>query len=148
VSAIEDFTSGSFQPVLADPGIGGEPLDDADVSRVLLCSGKIFYDLQQAREKRGAHDVAIVRVEQLYPVPGAELAEAAARYPGVQDFAWVQEEPANQGGWPFAALNFTEHLPSGVRLRRVSRPASASPAAGAQSVHEEEQLAVIDAAFA
>ncbi len=147
VSALEDFTTGSFEPVLTDPGIGGRPLDDAAVRRVLLCSGKIYYDLLQAREKRGTDDVAIIRIEQLYPVPGGEIEAALSRYPGADDFAWVQEEPANQGAWQFVALNVAEHLPPGARLRRAARPASASPAAGAQSVHEAEQLAVVDAAF-
>jgi len=147
VSALEDFTTGSFEPVLTDPGIGGRPLDDAAVRRVLLCSGKIYYDLLQAREKRGTDDVAIIRIEQLYPVPGGEVEAALSRYPGADDFAWVQEEPANQGAWQFVALNVAEHLPPGARLRRAARPASASPAAGAQSVHEAEQLAVVDAAF-
>ncbi len=144
VSSVEDFTTGSFAPVLDD---AGQRLDEAAVSRVLLCSGKVYYDLVQEREKRGANDVAIVRLEQLYPLPGAEVAAALARYPQAADVAWVQEEPANQGAWQFIALNLAEYLPAGLRLRRVARAAAASPAAGAQSVHEDEQRAVVAAAF-
>jgi len=147
VSAIEDFTTGSFQPVLADPGVGGKPLDSAAVRRVLLCSGKVFYDLLAAREARAATDVAIVRLEQLYPLPSDEVTAALATYPHAEDLVWVQEEPANQGCWQFIALNLPEHLPAGARLRRVARPASASPAAGAQSVHEAEQHALLESAI-
>jgi 2-oxoglutarate decarboxylase len=144
VSAVEDFTTGRFAPVLGD----GTPVDPAEVRRVILCSGKVYYDLAQARDQRGARDVAIVRVEQLYPLPGREVAERLAAYPNATGHAWVQEEPANQGAWQFIALNLPEHLPEGVSLRRISRPAAASPAAGAHRVHEAEQAALIDAAFA
>ncbi|PZS27626.1 MAG: multifunctional oxoglutarate decarboxylase/oxoglutarate dehydrogenase thiamine pyrophosphate-binding subunit/dihydrolipoyllysine-residue succinyltransferase subunit [Pseudonocardiales bacterium] len=148
VSAVEDFTDGRFAPVLADPRRDAADHDPAAVRRVLLCSGKVYYDLAQARDKRAAQDVAIVRVEQLYPLPGREVAEHLAAYPNAADSVWVQEEPANEGAWQFVALNLPEHLPAGVTLRRVSRSASASPAAGAHRVHEAEQAALIDAAFA
>ncbi|MDP9239696.1 MAG: multifunctional oxoglutarate decarboxylase/oxoglutarate dehydrogenase thiamine pyrophosphate-binding subunit/dihydrolipoyllysine-residue succinyltransferase subunit, partial [Actinomycetota bacterium] len=148
VSAVQDFTEGRFAPVLGDPLHGDPSFDPAGVQRVLLCSGKLFYDLAKAREKRGAGDVAIVRIEQLYPLPGREVAAQLAAYPNATAHIWVQEEPANEGAWQFMALNLPEHLPSGVSLRRVSRPASASPAAGAHRVHEAEQAALIDAAFA
>ncbi len=148
VSSVEDFTTGGFQPVLPDPGRGGRPLDGDGIRRVLLCSGKIFYDLLQARDKRAADDVAIVRVEQLYPFAGEELTRALAGYSVTADHVWVQEEPANQGAWQYIALNLPELLPPQVRLRRISRPAAASPAAGAHSVHAAEQIAVVEAAFA
>ena len=146
VSSVADFTDKQFQPVMADPGINGNPLDDAKVKRVLLCSGKIFYDLLQGRADRNADDVAILRVEQLYPLPVEELRAALGRYPNAEDFAWVQEEPANQGAWSFIALNLLEHL-EGVRLRRISRPAAAAPAVGSTKMHDVEQAALIEAAM-
>jgi len=146
VSSVADFTDKQFQPVMADPGINGNPLDDAKVKRVLLCSGKIFYDLLQGRADRNADDVAILRVEQLYPLPVDELRAALGRYPNAEDFAWVQEEPANQGAWSFIALNLLEHL-EGVRLRRISRPAAAAPAVGSTKMHDVEQAALIEAAM-
>jgi 2-oxoglutarate dehydrogenase E1 component len=146
VSGIADFTDHRFQPVILDPGINGSPLDDAKVKRVLLCSGKVYYDLFQARAERKSDDVAIVRVEQLYPLPVDELRAALGRYPNAEDFAWVQEEPANQGAWSFIALNLLEHL-EGVRLRRISRPAAAAPAVGSTKMHDVEQAALSEAAL-
>ena len=113
---------------------------------MLLCSGKVYYDLLQARAERGADDVAMLRVEQLYPLPVEELRAALGRYPNAEDFAWVQEEPANQGAWSFIALNLLEHL-EGVRLRRISRPAAAAPAVGSTKMHDVEQAALIEAAL-
>ncbi|MGY1713800.1 multifunctional oxoglutarate decarboxylase/oxoglutarate dehydrogenase thiamine pyrophosphate-binding subunit/dihydrolipoyllysine-residue succinyltransferase subunit [Geodermatophilus sp. SYSU D01106] len=147
VSPVADFTEESFRPVLGDPGVGGEPLDDAAVRRVLLCSGKVAYDLVAQREAEGRADTAILRVEQLYPLPAEQIAEAVGRYPNAQDLVWVQEEPANMGGWSFMALELPEHL-GGRTLRRVSRRASASPAVGSAKVHESEQKALVAEAFA
>ncbi|MEQ4303379.1 multifunctional oxoglutarate decarboxylase/oxoglutarate dehydrogenase thiamine pyrophosphate-binding subunit/dihydrolipoyllysine-residue succinyltransferase subunit [Plantactinospora sp. B6F1] len=142
VSSVQDFTTGTFQPVLTDSsGITPEA-----VKRVLLCSGKVYYDLLQARTERGITDTAIVRMEQLYPLPVEEVRAALAQYPNAEDFAWVQEEPANQGAWSFVALNLLEHL-EGVRLRRISRPAAAAPAVGSAKMHDVEQAALIEAAL-
>jgi multifunctional 2-oxoglutarate metabolism enzyme len=142
VSSVADFTTGGFQTVINDPGI----TDPRAVKRVLLCSGKVFYDLFQARADRGVTDTAIIRVEQLYPMPVEELRSALAKYTKAEDFAWVQEEPANQGAWTFIALNLLEHL-EGVRLRRISRPAAAAPAVGSTKMHDAEQSALIEAAL-
>jgi 2-oxoglutarate dehydrogenase E1 component len=139
----QDFTSGTWQPVLQDP----TPPEAGDVRRVLLCSGKVFYDLDKTRAKREARDTAIVRLEQLYPLPAAEVVATLERFPAAEDVVWVQDEPANMGAWPFIALNLTEHL-GGRRLRRVSRPASASPAVGSQTAHEAEQAKLLESAFA
>jgi 2-oxoglutarate dehydrogenase E1 component len=141
VSELDEFTSGTFQPVLPDTAV-----DAANVRRVLLCAGKVYYDLVAERESSGRTDVAILRVEQLYPLPVDELKAALAGYPGVE-VVWVQEEPANQGGWPFMALNLPEHL-EGRPLLRASRKASASPAVGSHSVHEAQQREVVATAFA
>jgi len=142
-SATESFTSGGFAPVLADP----EPPAAATVTRVVLCTGKVFYDLAIGRRKRAAGDTAIVRVEQLYPLPVDELVEALADYPEATDLVWVQEEPANMGAWPYIALNLPEHLDGRLSLRRISRKASASPAAGSSTAHEAEQVALIESAL-
>ncbi|MCW2676128.1 MAG: sucA, partial [Modestobacter sp.] len=148
VSAVADFTDERFRPVLPDPGVGGEPLDDTAVRRVLLCSGKISYELFAQRESSGIADTAVLRVEQLYPLPAEEIAEALERYPNATDVVWVQEEPANMGAWQFMAINLPEHLPTGRMLRRVSRKASASPAVGSAKVHEAEQRQLVAQAFA
>jgi multifunctional 2-oxoglutarate metabolism enzyme len=140
----EDFTSGRFRPVLADPR-NPEP---SGVRKVVLCSGKVYYDLDKARESTGAGDVAILRVEQLYPLPGDELRSALSAYDAADDVVWMQEEPANQGAWPFIALNVPETLEGGRRLRRVSRQASASPAAGSHTTHEAEHKKLLAALFA
>ncbi|HEX9230505.1 MAG TPA: thiamine pyrophosphate-dependent enzyme, partial [Jatrophihabitantaceae bacterium] len=141
VSQLDDFTTGTFRPVIDD-----NPPDPSAVRRVLLCSGKIYYDLIAARTEQQRGDIAIVRVEQLYPLPADEIRVELARYPAAQ-IVWVQEEPANQGPWPFMALNLPEHL-DGRPLLRASRRASASPAVGSHSVHEAQQREVVATAFA
>jgi 2-oxoglutarate dehydrogenase E1 component len=146
VSQVADFTSAGFAAVAADRGVNGSPLDANAVRRVLLCSGKVYYDLLQARADRGIADTAILRLEELYPLPVDELRAALAGFPNAEDFAWVQEEPANQGAWSFIALNLLEHL-EGVRLRRISRPSAAAPAVGSTKMHDLEQAALIEAAL-
>ncbi|WP_245159971.1 multifunctional oxoglutarate decarboxylase/oxoglutarate dehydrogenase thiamine pyrophosphate-binding subunit/dihydrolipoyllysine-residue succinyltransferase subunit [Blastococcus sp. CT_GayMR19] len=143
ISAVADFTEQNFRPVLPDTGVGGEPLDDAAVRRVLLCSGKVAYDLMAQRESEGIADVAVVRVEQLYPLPDAQILAELERYPNADDVVWVQEEPMNMGAWQFMAVNLPEHLPAGRTFRRVSRRASASPAVGSAKVHEVEQRSLV-----
>jgi len=144
VSAPADFTNGRWQPVIADAA-GPDP---AGVTRVVLSAGKVHYDLAKARTKAGDASVALLRVEQLYPLPGSHVRDALAVYPNATDVVWVQEEPANQGAWSHIALSLPEQLPADVRLRRISRRASASPAAGSHAVHEAEQKALVDAVFA
>ncbi|MCF6737357.1 multifunctional oxoglutarate decarboxylase/oxoglutarate dehydrogenase thiamine pyrophosphate-binding subunit/dihydrolipoyllysine-residue succinyltransferase subunit [Blastococcus sp. KM273129] len=148
VSPVEAFTEEGFRPVLPDTGVGGEPLDGSAVRRVLLCSGKVAYDLMAQRENEGIADTAIVRVEQLYPLPAEQIRAELERYPEATDVVWVQEEPANMGAWQFMAVNLPEELPEGRTLRRVSRRASASPAVGSAKVHEVEQRKLVAEAFA
>jgi 2-oxoglutarate dehydrogenase E1 component len=148
VSAVEDFTEQTFRPVLPDTGVGGEPLDASAVRKVLLCSGKVAYDLMAQRENDGTADTAIVRVEQLYPLPAEQIRAELERYPNANDVVWVQEEPMNMGAWQFMAVNLPEHLPQGRTFRRVSRRASASPAVGSAKVHEVEQRQLVAEAFA
>jgi 2-oxoglutarate dehydrogenase complex dehydrogenase (E1) component-like enzyme len=140
VSEIDEFTSGTFMPVLPDTGASG------DVRRVLLCTGKIYYDLAAERVSSGRTDVALVRVEQLYPLPADQLRAELDRF-GDAEIVWVQEEPSNQGAWPFMALNLPEHL-GGRPLLRASRRASASPAVGSLRVHEQQQREIVATAFA
>jgi 2-oxoglutarate dehydrogenase complex dehydrogenase (E1) component-like enzyme len=113
---------------------------------VLLCSGKVYWDLVAERRERGITDTAIVRVERLYPLPRKTLPLAVQKYPGLEDVRWVQEEPANQGAWSFMALALPDLI--GRPLSLVSRPASASPAVGSHHRHEVEQRAVVSDAFA
>ena len=144
-SSVEDFTQGDFRPVLPDPAA----LDPAGVTRVILATGKVVYDLEAERTKRGDTTTAILRVERLAPVPGAEIAEALAAYPGAE-VLWVQEEPRNQGAWPFMALNLPEAMAEHGEtrpLRLVSRMASSSPATGSHHQHEVEQENLVAAAF-
>ena len=137
-SALTDFTSGHFQTLIPDTTV-------QNASRVIFTSGKIYWDLVAERAKRGENSTAIVRVEQLYPLPVAEIAAQAAAHPHA-NLLWVQDEPANQGPWPFVALNTQEAL-AGRALRRVSRRATASPATGSHHLHEEEQKALLEEAF-
>ncbi|NHC13361.1 multifunctional oxoglutarate decarboxylase/oxoglutarate dehydrogenase thiamine pyrophosphate-binding subunit/dihydrolipoyllysine-residue succinyltransferase subunit [Motilibacter deserti] len=141
VSGPEEFTSGTFRPVIGDQAA----LDPERVDRVLLCSGKVFWDLAAERTRRSDDRTAIVRIEQLAPLPAAEILEAVSRFPNAE-LVWVQDEPANQGAWPFMLLNLPDHL-QGRPLRRVSRPASASPAVGSHKAHEAEQRGLVSAAF-
>jgi len=108
---------------------------------VVLCSGKIYYDLVAERDTRGDTATAIVRVEQLAPLPVDDILAELARYPDAE-LVWAQQEPANQGPWPHMALNLTEHL-GARRLRRASRPAAASPATGSGKRHDVEQEALL-----
>ncbi|WP_408647235.1 2-oxoglutarate dehydrogenase component E1 family protein [Tessaracoccus coleopterorum] len=144
-----DFTSGAWHPVLDDPSI----TDPSKVTRVLLCSGKVRWDLVAAREAKG-HDgsIAIVALERLYPLPGAELAEVLRRYAHVTDVRYVQDEPANQGGWPFMAA----HLPDAVATHfpefrldmvPVTREWSSAPSVGSLKVHKAQEDDLMDAAL-
>jgi 2-oxoglutarate decarboxylase len=149
VSPVSDFTGGRFRTVIDDPRFRNNDGPAADVHRLLLCSGKIYWELAAERDRRKLHDVAIVRIEQLYPVPDRQLAAVLDRYPNARHIRWVQEEPANQGAWPFFGLELPEKLPERLSgLRRVSRRRMAAPAPGSSKVHEVEQAEIIDAAFA
>lgn len=138
-SALTEFTQGHFQPVITDPTV-------TNATRLIFCSGRIYYDLIAERAKLGEESTAIVRVEQFYPLPMNELAAEAAKHPGA-NLLWVQDEPANQGPWPFIALNTLGVFGDRAPLRRVSRRATASPATGNHYVHEEEAKALMIEAF-
>ena len=147
-SPVEDFTSGTFQPVIGET-------DDAvlaaarkqGVDRVLLCSGRVYYDLLAHRTKTGDTSTAIVRLEQLYPLESSAIAEALAPFSGAE-LVWVQDEPANQGMWPYLALNLPTDLTGGVLPTLVSRPEAAAPAVGTADLHRAQQEEILRQAFA
>jgi 2-oxoglutarate dehydrogenase E1 component len=137
-SNVADFTQGRFEPVIDDARIQ----DPSTVKRVLLHSGKIHYDLLNEVEKRAdAGAFALVRLEQYYPLPTAELTQVLSRYPEAE-LMWVQEEPENQGAWPFLAVELVPQL-GGRTLRVSSRAASASPATGSSKRSAAEQTTLI-----
>ncbi|MGW0290661.1 multifunctional oxoglutarate decarboxylase/oxoglutarate dehydrogenase thiamine pyrophosphate-binding subunit/dihydrolipoyllysine-residue succinyltransferase subunit [Streptomyces tuirus] len=146
----EEFTTGQFQPVIGDSSV-----DPAAVKKVVFCAGKVYYDLEAERQKRGVTDTAIIRIERLYPLPGTELQAEIKKYPNAEKYLWAQEEPANQGAWPFIALNLIDHLdlavgadvPHGERLRRISRPHGSSPAVGSAKRHQAEQEQLVREVF-
>ena len=116
--------------------------------RVLLCSGKVYYELAAARAEREADDIAIVRIEQLYPLPEDELQEVLAPYADGVEVRWVQEEPVNMGAWVFLRFRLGGRLFGRLPFRRVTRPESASPATGSAASHRLEQARLLDEAFA
>ncbi len=139
-SAVEDFTQGGFRPVIGEHAA----LEPNAVDRVILVSGRLYYDLIAARDKAADSKVAIIRVEQLYPLPLEEIKAELAKYPNAE-IVWAQDEPANQGPWPFMGLNLAPELDR--KLGRVSRPASASTATGSAKTHAVEQTLLVKQAF-
>jgi 2-oxoglutarate dehydrogenase E1 component len=140
LSPIADFTASGFRAVLDDPA------PPADASAIVLCSGKIYYDLAQRRKEAGPRDTAILRIERLYPFPLPELGEIISRYPSAASLTWAQEEPKNRGAWNFMRENIEASFPD-LPLRYVGRKASASPATGSHERHAGEQAEILDAAF-
>lgn len=144
VSRLEDLTSGRFNEVLDDSTV-----DPQKVTRVLFCSGKVYYDLATARDERKLSNVAIVRVEQMYPFPQAQIDAVLSRFSPKAEVFWVQEEPRNMGPWRFMLEYFQPVLePSKRSLRYVGRPSYASPAAGTVKRHEQEQAELVNDSFA
>ncbi len=137
VSPIDDFTSGGFREVIDDPDA-----DPANTERLILCTGKVYYELLEEKKKKSLDHNAIVRIEQLFPLPVSQIREVAGRYPNVKDWVWVQEEPVNMGAWPFLKLHFSE-----LDLRVVARPPSGSPATGSSKFHQIRQQKIIEKAF-
>ena len=140
-SAVAEFTHGSFLPVFGDP----RPADPAGVRTVVLCAGKIYYDLAEKRAAEGRDDIALIRVERLYPLPLGEILTELDRYPAEAEIAWVQEEPANMGAWPIMALWLPGLLERKIRV--VSPPASSAPALGSSVAHAADHKAVIERAL-
>jgi multifunctional 2-oxoglutarate metabolism enzyme len=150
VSEPSDFTQGSWKPVLGDPTIE----DPSRVRLVVLCTGKIRWDLVNARNKAGKDgEVAILAVERLYPLAVKDIVKQLKRFENVEELRWVQDEPLNQGAWPFMALNLPQRLAEAEpgrtwQLTNVTRPESSAPSVGSTTVHLQQQRALMEAAFA
>ena len=140
-TSVDQFTSGTFQPVIADANV-----DASKVDRVVLVSGKLYWELVASQKKREDSRTAIVRFEQLYPLDDESIREVLSQYPADAEVVWAQEEPENQGGWPFMHSNLPEHL-DGRALRVVARAASAATATGLKSIHDKEQAELLDRVF-
>ncbi len=143
VSNLEDLVSGEFQRVIPD-GSGTPP---ADIRRVILCTGKVAYELEKRRQEIGRRDVAIIRVEQLYPLPRRPLEEALAGYAAGTPVVWVQEEPENMGAWRFLRIHLGDKLSGQYPFSGVCRQSAASPATGSKKSHDLEQNELLTAAF-
>jgi 2-oxoglutarate dehydrogenase E1 component len=143
VSPLAKFSTGEFRKIIVD-----EEVVAGEVKHILLCTGKIYYDLLSARQAKGLSDVAIVRIEQLYPLREEALVSALARYPEGIPLTWVQEEPLNMGAYSFLRLKFAGALRQRWSLGKVGRPESATPATGSAASHKFEQTLLINAAFA
>ncbi|MCU7554267.1 2-oxoglutarate dehydrogenase E1 component [Alteromonas sp. ASW11-19] len=142
-STLEELAEGQFHNVIGEI----DDLDPKKVKRVVMCSGKVYYDLLDQRRKNEQTDVAIIRLEQLYPFPQEECAKVVAEYSHVKDWVWCQEEPQNQGAWYCSQHHFWQAIPEGAKLTYAGREASASPAVGYVSVHNQQQKALVEDAL-
>ena len=142
-STLEELAAGKFHNVIGEI----DDIKPAVVKRVVFCSGKVYYELLEERRKREQKDVAIVRVEQLYPFPHDEMAEVLSQYQHVTDFVWCQEEPQNQGAWYCSQHHFRAAIPKNGQLVYTGRDASSSPAVGYLSVHNKQQQALVNDAL-
>lgn len=141
VNTLEDLSKGSFLEILDDP----KPPKKA--KRMVFCSGRIFYDLLAERNKTATDDMAIIRIEQLYPLDVESIKTILEKYKGFNEFYWVQDEPSNMGAWDFLRPIFRHLLPKGMETIYVGRARSASPAAGSHALHKKEHAAIINALF-
>ena len=144
VSSLEELAKGEFRTVLGESDAG---IDPRKVKRVVLCTGKVYYDLKVARRERELDDTALVRIEQLYPFAHKALDAELKKYPAATDFVWCQDEPQNQGGWFYVQHHIGESLKEGQKLRYAGRPASASPAVGYYDKHYAQQKDLLSAAL-
>ncbi|OIP17523.1 MAG: 2-oxoglutarate dehydrogenase E1 component [Comamonadaceae bacterium CG_4_9_14_3_um_filter_60_33] len=142
-SPLAEFTKGSFQTIIPDQKV----LKGDKVKRVVACSGKVYYDLAKKREEMGSVDVAILRVEQLYPFPHKAFATELKKYPNASEVVWTQDEPQNQGAWFFVQHYIHENMLEGQKLGYSGRAAAASPAVGYSHLHQEQQKALVEGAF-
>ncbi|MDU4452523.1 MAG: 2-oxoglutarate dehydrogenase E1 component [Haemophilus parainfluenzae] len=143
VSSLDELVNDTFQTVIGEI----DNIDPKQVKRVVLCSGKVYYDLLEQRRANNQTDVAIIRIEQLYPYPHEDVKKALAPYAHVTDFVWCQEEPLNQGAWYCSKHNFDSSIPEHVKLKYAGRPASASPAVGYMSLHTKQQKQLVEDAL-
>ena len=143
VSSLEELSTGIFHNVIGEI----DDLDHSTVKRVVFCSGKVYYELLEQRRKENLNDVAIIRIEQLYPFPEQEFQDAIKQYQQVKQFVWCQEEPQNQGAWYCSQHHFRAAIPAGTHLSYAGRKASAAPAVGYMAVHVKEQQALVTQAL-
>ena len=143
VSSLEELSTGVFQNIIGEI----DEIDPKKVTRVVMCSGKVYYDLLEKRRENKQTDVAIIRIEQLYPFPIDEINAELAQYAHVTDWVWCQEEPMNQGAWYCSQHRFYASIPQGATLTYAGRDASASPAVGYISVHNQQQKQLVDDAL-
>ena len=143
VSSIEELSEGVFHNVIDEI----DDIDPSKVKRVVMCSGKVYYDLLEQRRKNEQLDVAIIRIEQLYPFPHEEIGKVVSKFKHVKDWVWCQEEPQNQGAWYCSQHHFWSSLPVPATLTYAGRKASASPAVGYISVHNQQQKDLVDDAL-
>jgi len=143
VSSMEELAEGSFQNLIPEM----ESLDNANVDRVVFCSGKVYFELLEKRRKENVTNVALVRVEQLYPFPHDDMQTILADYQHVKDFVWCQEEPQNQGAWYCSQHHFWSSIPAGAQLTYAGREASAAPACGYPALHAQQQESLINSAL-
>jgi len=171
-SPLSEFTKGGFQTVISERDAA---IDPKQVTRLVVCSGKVYFDLAKARTEKKLSDVAIIRLEQLYPFPHKAIAAELKKYPKLEEVVWCQDEPQNQGAWFFVQHNLLENMSDGMKLAYSGRPqgawffvqhnllenmsdgmklaysgrpASASPACGYAHLHQEQQKSLLNAAFA
>ena len=142
-SPLSEFTKGVFQTIIPE----SKDIKAEKVKRIVACSGKVYYDLAKKREEKGADDVVILRVEQLYPFPHKAFAAEVKKYPNVTELVWCQDEPQNQGAWFFVQHYLHENMVEGQKLGYSGRAASASPAAGYSYLHQDQQKSLVDGAF-
>ncbi|MFN7835926.1 MAG: 2-oxoglutarate dehydrogenase E1 component [Burkholderiaceae bacterium] len=144
VSSLQELAKGGFQTIIGET----QPVADAaKIKRIVMCSGRVYYDLIAARRENGSKDTVIMRVEQLYPFPHKALTSELKKYPNVVDVVWCQDEPQNQGPWFQIQHHILENMEEGQKLGYAGRPASASPAVGYYAKHNEQQKALLEAAF-
>jgi 2-oxoglutarate dehydrogenase E1 component len=143
VSALDELAEGAFQPIIGEI----DPIDPTKVERVIFCSGKVYYDLLEARRARGLTNAAIIRIEQLYPFPKEQFAQVIAAYPNTNELIWCQDEALNQGAWDQIKHRFHNLIQDGKRIYYAGRPASAAPAVGHHATHVAQQERLIDEAL-
>ena len=142
-SDLEELSEGKFETVIGEI----EELDADKVRRILVCTGKVYYDLVKYRKEHEIDDVVIIRLEQLYPFPHKSFREETSGYSFASEVVWVQDEPQNQGAWFYVQHHLLEEMPSGARLSYAGRPASSSPAVGYASKHAEQLKELVENAF-
>src|SRR5699024_5481397 len=142
-SNTDDLAKGAYQPFIPDLEVN----DAANIDRLVICSGKVYYDLYEYRQKQGIENVAIARLEQFYPFPDEDVAAFFKEYINIQEVVWCQEEPRNMGAWHFVTHRISQQLQEGQKLRYAGRQASASPAAGQMKIHKREQELLIKEAL-